>query len=248
MSPTWKAPLRALVPFVGFVLILIIPYTASAQSKPPDQQAHWGIGFSVTPSWEITDQLTNLFDLDEGDSVNLTGTEFTIGILRGSTRGGDWGVSYVRKPFDDGSGGVDVGEDCFTATVCRPTTETTVTQDVVYNGVEAHKFMAFLKKPRVQAGLNIAGGVGKPSGTIITITDRFEPTGFNQQGPTGFKPVHEEESSPAEEELFAYMPFFKLEGEADIVLAPGLKVKIAGGFNFPAYAFRVGAAYRFGAK
>jgi hypothetical protein len=31
-------------------------------------------------------------------------------------------------------------------------------------------------------------------------------------------------------------------------VAPGLKVKIAGGLNFPATGFRLGAVYLFGAK
>ena len=249
MSRACRAPVcRTTVVFVVFVLTLTLPITASAQGKPAEEQAHWGVSFSVTPAWEITDQITNIFDLEEGESVTMSGTEFTVGIVHGSTRGGDWGISFVRKPFDDGSGGVDVGEDCYTATASRPNIETTTTQDVVYTGVELHKFMAFYKKSRIQIGLNIAGGIAKPSGTIITTTDRFEPTSFGPQGPTGFRPVHEEEISTAEDELFAYMPLFKVEAEADIVVAPGLKVKLAGGFNFPAYAFRVGASYRFGVK
>lgn len=247
MSPTLLAPLcLAFRLFTILVLVLICPLAASAQ-RPPDEQPKWGVGFSITPSWQIADRFIELFDLEEGESATMSGSEFTIGIVRGSTRGGDWGVSFVHKSLDDGSGGVDVGEDCFTATVCRPTTETVRTLDVKYTGVEGHKFLAFFKRPRVQVGLNIAGGVGKPSGTIITTTERFEPTGFGPQGvPLGFRLVREEEVDSAEEELFAYMPFAKVEAEGDIVLAPGLKAKLAFGFNFPAYAFRVGMSYRFG--
>jgi hypothetical protein len=171
MSCAFTTSLAAIVRGLAIGAVLFaFPQFASAQSDN-ERQARWGVGFSFTPTWEITDQLTNLFDLDEGESLSLTGTELTIGVVRGSTRGGDWGVSFVRKPI-----------------------------------------------------------------------------GFNAQGPTGFRQVREEEAAPAEEELFAYLPLFKLEAEGDIVLAPGLKLKVAGGFNFPAYAFRIGASYRFGAE
>ena len=164
-----RRSLRAIA-FVG-ILIGCGPATAGAQS-------HWGVSFSATPKWDLAGQLKDLLQ-DEDSIVDIKGSELTVGVVRGSTRGGDWGVSFVHKPFEDGSGSVELGEDCF-QTTCLTTTETNVFQDVKLTGVEFHWFARFVNiKDRVQLGLNIAGGVASVSGSVIKTNEYFEVTNFD---------------------------------------------------------------------
>jgi hypothetical protein len=224
------------------------PTPASAQT---DRETHWGIRVSFVPAWEITDSLKSvLFDANEQGTIKGS-SEVAIGFVRGSTLGGDWGVSFVRKPWDDGSGSTSSDTDCFNQaqTICRPRTESTLTQGVYLNAFEIHWFIRLANiKRRVQVGLNVGGGIGSVKGDVIKTTDRFEPTGFNQQGPTGFQQLHEEEVLLAKDELLPIFPLLKVEAVGSVLVAPGLKVQVAGGVNFPAYSGRMGLVYLIGAK
>jgi hypothetical protein len=231
------------------VTVLISTF-APPVARAQERTSHWGVGVSVTPTWELHDRVKELL-FDEEEEATIEGSEFTIGFVRGSTLGGDWGVSFVHKPWKDGSGTIETGQDCFNQaqTICRPSLTSTVTDDVVLNGVQVHWFIAFATiKERVQIGLNVAGGIGSISGNVIETRDFFIPTGFNQQGPTGFRQIHEVETFPAKDELLPYFPIGKVEAEGAVIVVPGLKIKVAGGLNFPAVSFRVGAVYLFGAQ
>src|SRR5205085_1454533 len=95
--------------------------------------SHWGVGFSLTPQWQSKDKpLELLWGLNGAGT--LEGTEFTVGIIRGSTRGGDWGVFYVNKPTKNGQPLVEVG-DC-EPQPCTGSTATTRLRDVKHTGVE----------------------------------------------------------------------------------------------------------------
>src|SRR5690349_15484739 len=135
---------------------------AFAQGKLPDP-SHWGASFSTTPSWDLAPQLKKLIQ-DDSTSVNIQGSEFEVGIVRGSRRGGDWGVSLVSKAFNNGSSIVSNDEACFQASSCLPTRETHVLQGVKLTGVEVHKFIRVANITKhAQVGLNIGGGIAKVS-------------------------------------------------------------------------------------
>jgi hypothetical protein len=241
-SPASVVSLAVLTVFFG----LVLPSAASAQDNP----SLWGVRVSFTPGWEISDSIRKIFFEPEDNGV-MKGSEFSIGFVRGSVLGGDWGVSFVRKPFDNASGTNRLEQDCFNQaqTICRPNHEVVTFDNVYLNAFEVHWFLKLVNiGSRAQVGLNVGGGLGSMKGNIVTVTDRFEPTGFNQNGPTGFTPIHEEEVTLAKDELLPFFPLGKVEVEGALIVAPGLKVKIAGGMNFPATSFRVGAVYLFGAK
>jgi hypothetical protein len=222
------------------------PGLAAAQSD----QSHWGVRASFAPSWEIADPVKDLL-FEETDEGTIKGSEFLIGFVRGSTRGGDWGVSFVRKPWEDGSGTTSTDQDCFNQaqTICRPRVESTLTRGVYLDAVEVHWFIRIVNiKERVQVGVNVGGGIGSVKGDVVSTVDRFEPTGFNQQGPTGFRPVHEEEILPAKDELLPVFPLFKTEALGSVIVTPALKVQVAAGINFPAYSGRIGIVYLIGAR
>jgi hypothetical protein len=226
-----------------------MPAVAAAQTTPGNG-SHLGAKVSVVKAWTMSDQVKDLLS-DENEQVSIDGSEFEIGFVRGSTYGGDWGVSFVRKPFKDGSGVKSTGQDCFNQaeTICRPNTEVARTQNVLLTGVEVHWFIRVVNiAHRVQIGANVGGGIAQTSGQVVKTTDRFEPTAFNQQGPTAFNPIHEEETLEAKDELFPYFPLFKLEVVGSVILAPPLKVQFAYGMNFPANSARVMGVYLFGAR
>jgi hypothetical protein len=228
--------------------LLLQPASAAAQTG---HESHWGVRVSFAPSWEISDGLREKL-FDENEEGTIKGTELAIGFVRGSTLGGDWGVSFVRKPWKDGSGTTSTDVDCFNQaqSLCRPRTESTLTKGAYLDAVEVHRFIRLVNiKRRVQLGLNVGGGIGAMRGEVVTTDDGFEPTGFNQQGPTGFIQIHEESTRPAKDELLKYFPLGKVEGVASLIVAPGLKVQVAAGMNFPSYSSaRVGLVYLIGAR
>src|SRR5690242_9047919 len=75
-------------------LVYLLPAVALAQDV-----SRWGIVGSVTPQWKVPSQLEKIFD----GTVDIKGSDVSIGIARGRSRGGDWGVSFVHKRFKDGS-------------------------------------------------------------------------------------------------------------------------------------------------
>jgi len=84
--------------------VLLTPSPASAQTKPPKppNPSHWGVNVSFTPSWQMAPFIKKILDEDGTGQINIKGSELTIGFVRGSRNGGDWGVAFVRKPLKDG--------------------------------------------------------------------------------------------------------------------------------------------------
>lgn len=220
------------------VLAGLIPSAAAAQAAQP---SHWGVEVSVTPTWTMASQLKQVFS----GEVSVTGSELTVGLVRGRDRGGDWGVSYVRKPFKDGSRTVDAKQQCNGST-CFPQVKTEVFEGVTLSGLEVHKYFAFVRASRVQVGLNIAAGAAQMKGNIREIKDGFFVI-FNN-GVITATPTHTETLEPAADKLLKTFPLLKVEAEGAVLVAPGLKLKVAGGLNFPSYSVRVLAMYLFGSK
>lgn len=135
-------------------------------------------------------------------SGEIEGSELTIGIVRGSTRGGEWGVSFVQKPFEDGSTSVRVDESCENG-FCS-----SIDQTFVFSSTFQNPF----------------------TGEVITNT-----------GTTSF-------SDAADEFIYPYIALFKVEAQAGIIVAPAVKIKIAGGVNNPGAGVRVGFTVLFGAR
>jgi hypothetical protein len=228
---------------------LLLPVPSEAQNE-----SHWGVAGSFTPSWSTSDTFRNLrenlWGIDPEADVSLEGTEFTIGFVRGSTRGGEWGVSYVRKPFKDGARFHESDEsDPCTPTQCSRHTSTVVTRDVRLQGVEFHWFRPFVTAAnRVQVGVNIAGGVASVKGNAdetIVFEDTITFPGF----PTRRDVFTDTFSGSVKDFEFMYsvVPLLKLEVQGAVIVAPGLKIKVAGGLNMPALSMRVGLTYLFGA-
>jgi hypothetical protein len=223
--------------------VLLVPALAAAQDS-----SHWGVAASVTPAWKVSDRFKMVFD---ADSVDLRSSDVSIGIARGRQRGGDWSVSFVRKNFKDGSSVSDIQTECEGfANGCFLQGESLTTHGVRLNGIEAVKFIPFATiRSRVQVGLALGGGVGTLKGTL----DRravFADGQFDNQG-RQFGIQRETHETVDAKELFALsvVPLGKVEIAGDVIVAPGMKVRAAGGFDFPGSSnFALSVVYLFGAR
>ena len=237
--------LRRAVALAGCLLGILAASPAFAQDG---KAKHWGVRVTFTPSWEITNQMKNvLFDDEETGTISGS-NEFTIGFVRGTTLGGDWGVSFVRKPWDDGSGPTSTNQQCpVTPTNCATITESSLTQGVYLDGFEVHWTPTFVTiKNHFQIGLNVAGGLGFMKGDVVK-TETGQEFQFGPGGPVKV-PVNRSETVPAKDELMPYFPMFKIEAAFSFIITPALKARFAAGANFPAYSWNIGAVYLFGAK
>jgi len=213
-------------------------------------QSHWGVDGSPVATWKSHETMRKL--IVEGDGV-IKGSELTIGFVRGSTSGGDWGVSFVQKPFKDGLISTHAENNCETMTgpsmpsiaLCSSMSERTVVRQVALRGAEYHFFRPFgTIRNRVQIGMNVAAGAATFRGTVEdTFDSRYEQNGQLLSAD------HFVEAQDAAKAFFKVMPLLKLEAMGGIVVTPALKIKLSGGLNFPsANSFRIGVVYLIGAR
>jgi hypothetical protein len=230
----------------GAIVCILVAAASVVPAFAQNNTSHWGASVSFTPQWKAHDKLQELL-WAEGDPA-LEGSEFTVGIVRGSTRGGDWGVSFVRKPVKDGATITRIDEQS-DAQFSGRQTHTLVFQDVYLQGVEFHGFIPFATiKDRVQIGVNLAGGIAKTRGTIEETFETFSQFRL----PNGEVITNQDTSTntfPAKEIIYEYQPLGKVEAQAAFILAPSFKLKVGGGFNMPSdVCFRVGATVLIGAR
>ena len=237
---------RSLLPCsLAFLLMAATaaPAFAQAGSEPPSS---WGVFVNFAPSWTGNSTFTEIF-LMEGEGT-VEGSDFSIGLARGKTLGGHWGVGYTRKKYKDGTTLV-ASESGSEGNSSYTSTETLVFRNVYLDAIEFFSFIPFATiKKRVQVGLNVGGGAGFPKGTIdqtFVQSSTFTPP----TGPPQTQTSTESESGPAKDYIFGIQPLFRLEIVGAFIVAPGAKVTVGGGLNAPSmFAFSIGAVYLIGAK
>jgi hypothetical protein len=230
--------------FLTAALLVFLPGVGFAQDP-----SHWGIVGSVTPTWKVPSQLEELFE----GTVDIKGTDFSVGIARGKSRSGDWGVSFIHKKFKDGSRVEGIEEDCASfSNGCFLDGESFTTRGVAINGLEVHKFIPFVRiRDRVQIGMNVAGGFGKFTGMLDKREFSAEPVTFPPGGgrPTG-RQTETSSTEPAKELIdIPVFPIFKLQASVAVIASPAFKLRFQGGIDLPGYEFiSVAAVYLIGAK
>jgi hypothetical protein len=176
---------------------LIVVNSAVPMYAQNSESSSWGVVGTMVPNWEVTstfEPIAALYFSEDDIAIkdqNLKGAEFRIGFARGRATGGDWGVSFVRRTFEDVDARTTSGAGCSgggtTVVVlrCEDFEADLVRRDTVLNGIEAHKFVPFFTiARRVQVGMNIAGGLGFMSGEVnitnfrTTYTCTFPPGVF----------------------------------------------------------------------
>jgi hypothetical protein len=179
--------------------------------------------------------------------VDVTGSDFSIGIARGSDQGGDWGISFIRQSWKDGSLIDDTELDCTNfSNGCFMFGEYFFMRDVKYNAFLIHKFAPFVTiANRVQIGLNAGGGIGSFSGSFERHDVNVEFVSFNPS--TGRQAPEVVTLVEPDEELFSPWPIGKVQIAASVLVVPGFKVRVGGGLDFPGTsAFSITGLYLFG--
>jgi hypothetical protein len=198
-------------------------------ARPVAAEDQWGLSVGLTPTWQTGAPVRYLF---AADAIEMRGSEVRFGVVRGDLFGGDWGFSFVDKSIDEDSS-LQVDRDGCALTPCgtfyRAHAQTRLT------GVEFHQFRPFMTwRERIQVGMVGAVGVGWLRGTIDKRT-----TSALGEVDAGVVPA---------DELFppsaSVVPLMKLEVAATGIVAPGLKIRVGGGFSMPGYhTFGITASY-----
>ena len=233
---------RSLATVLCGVLVLLSAPNVEAQGS------HWGVTSSFVPQWK---SIPGLYDLIwDVDGLKAKGKEFRIGVVRGSDLGGDWSVTYVRNWFSTDE--VFDGTETFSLfpppdfKLLTEGSVFTVPGDIAVVGIKFEKFTPFVTiRDRVQIGLTYGGGIGSMSGTFIEQRfENFDPETGQQITPTSETVV---ERDVKEFYVLDFVPIGSVEAAVAFILAPGLKARVTGGFNYPnTQAFSFTVNYLFG--
>jgi hypothetical protein len=244
---------------------MLLAWAAPASAQGP-KQSSWGVVGTVVPKWRIPPSLNTLatvhFSEDDASvgELDLRGNEFRIGVARGRTLAGDWGVSFVRRTFVDAelsasqSAGLRASSDLsgVWTVVADNVRADILRRDVELTGIEAHKFVAFATiARRVQIGLNVAGGLGTTKGLVRTDSFRSDTT---CRFPAGVTPplvdnvcgapnatIMSRSTVPLDSSVDdsgrlirqKQLPIGRVELTGAIVLGSQFKVRVGGGLNYP---------------
>jgi hypothetical protein len=244
--------------FVWVVAVcLCVPALARAQTPPQandDSRSHWGIAGSFTPQWQFLDFLEDSMDR----IVDMTGNEMRVGIVRGRQLGGEWGVSYVKRPIEDDSSFMQEKPKCLAGTgqpeVCAAG-NTYRTRGAFMNGIQLHRFfpLATIAR-RVQIGAVVSGGVARIEGHADETQEHLQIVVNPGTGVPTLSVAAEPRTVEAREMLShtfvaEYMPIGGVEAAVAVLLAPGVKLRVSSGAAFPGYhTVSVTAQYLFGAR
>jgi hypothetical protein len=233
------------------------PKPAPPKSQPAPagyKQKHWGVSASVTPQWKLWSKITNAI-ADEGQTWDIQGSEFTVGLVHGRSRGGDFGIDFVQSKVKNGSSvrqteqqctGNNNGPPCFTLN------QSDVMDNVKMTGVKVHFFIPFVTiKGRVQAGINIGVGAAKISGNDVETEQNlnFVPNTPPQQGGSFKKTTVNKTENIKDVFDLPALPLFDLDVAVAFIVTPAIKVRWMAGIGIPGKtnAVIIGS-YLFGAR
>ena len=191
--------------------LLVIPTPADAQID----DTSWGITGGVSPRWSMPGTL--LADLFDATTLDVKGPEFRVGVIRGTTNGGEWGVSLIHKRLSKEST-LEIEGSRNVLTV--------VADDAELIGVEVHRFFPFARSGRVQIGANLGGGIAQLRGFVTGVQIGTTSTSFELPFPEAFVVAGRE---------IDWLPVGRAEIGAATLIGERLKLRVSGGFNMPGF-------------
>jgi hypothetical protein len=204
---------------IGFLLAAVLLVSATPGFAQIDNTT-WGLEVGFTPVWQMPGQaLAGAFG---ADTIDLHGREFRIGVVRGRTNGGEWGVSLVNKRFS---------EDAIVVLSSSSGKGSFTTTDAEMLGFEVHRFFAFAKVgPHVQLGVNLAGGAGELRGYVSA---SYVPSNPTQTRASAL--VRTADIFDYVDKNITWLPMAKAELGAAFLAGDRVKIRVSSGFNFPGY-------------
>jgi hypothetical protein len=195
----------------ALAVILALPAAAHAQID----DTSWGITAGVSPQWSMPGSM--LAELFDATRLDVKGPEFRVGVIRGTTLGGEWGVSLVHKRLSKESTLELEGSDDLL---------TVVADDAELIGVEVHRFFPFARTGRVQIGANLGGGIAQLRGFVTGTYVGATTTNFTVPFPEAFTVTDRE---------IDWLPLGRAELAAAVLAGERLKIRVSGGFNMPGF-------------
>ncbi len=191
--------------------LLLAPAPAAAQLD----ETSWGITAGVSPQWSMPGTL--LAKLFDATTLDVKGPEFRLGVIRGTTLGGEWGISLVHKRLSKESTiAVEGSTDVLTV----------IADDAEMLGVEVHRFFPFARAGRVQIGANLGGGIAQLRGFVTGTYIATTSAGFTLPFPDAFEVAGRE---------IDWLPIGRAEIGAATLIGDRVKVRVSGGFNMPGF-------------
>ena len=156
-------------------------------------------------------------DLFDASTLDVKGPEFRVGIIRGTTLGGEWGVSLIHKRLSKESTiEIEGSNDLLTV----------IADDAELIGVEVHRFFPFARAGRVQIGVNLGGGIAQLRGFVTGVQLGATSSSFSLPFPEAFVVAGRE---------IDWLPLGRAELGAATIIGERLKIRVSGGFNMPGF-------------
>lgn len=195
---------------VAFAVVLAAAAPARAQIDRPS----WGLTFGFAPLWKVPEGLGTFVD---ASALDISGREFSGGIIRGTTLGGEWGVTLVHKR---------ISKDSVATLKQANDSISLVTDDAELFGVEVNRFFPFARAGKVQVGINLGGGLAQMHG-FATATAAAQGSA-SVRAPIGLSEVLELAGQSA-----SVFPLARAEIAASAIVGDRVKVRVGSGFNMP---------------
>jgi hypothetical protein len=197
---------------LALFLATMLMSPAAAQAQIDDTS--WGITAGFSPQWTVPGSL--LAGLFDAQTLDVKGPEFRVGVIRGTTLGGEWGLSLIHKRLAKTSTLEVDGTNSVLSVVA---------QDAELIGVEVHRFFPFVRAgTHVQIGVNLGGGVAQLRGFVTGTYQGTAPTSFTLPFPDAFAVAGRQ---------IDWIPLGRAELAAAALVGERLKVRVSGGFNMP---------------
>lgn len=219
------------------------PATKDDLAASTDNTKHWGLRVSFSPWASDNGFVRRVFS--EFADVDLAGSDFEIGVVRGSHSGKEWGVSYVRRRVaDDSTVQVrrgDVNVQFIDRTLTGSQYDDYSLRSSNMQGVQLHQFIPFATiKRRMQFG--VLWGVGAArftSGDVRRTELRQELDSRDPNNPILVPTSRTRDLSVGEfveEEIgMEWIPLLRVEFAATVLAAPGSTLRIGFGVSTPGF-------------
>ena len=195
-----------------FACVLVLPGRAQAQID----DTSWGITAGISPRWSMPGTL--LAELFDATTLDVKGPEFRVGVIRGTTLGGEWGVSFIHKRLSKESTLAIEGSDDVLLVVA---------DDAELLGLEVHRFFPFARAgEHVQVGANLGGGIAQLRGFVTGSYRGITSTDFTLRFSEAFVAAGRE---------IDWLPLARAELAAAALVGERLKIRVSGGFNMPGF-------------